>query len=267
MKKTPKTNVIITGGAGLIGSVLIDKLSSTYEISSLDVKPADGVQSFIGDLSDADSILPAFKDQDVIVHLAADPRAYSEWDSNLANNFIGTYNVFEAARQCGVRKVIFASSNHVCGGYYLDEPWKHIRDGNFGALTKGEYPLIDESHRVRPDGYYGTAKAFGEALGSYYADYHNIHSIHLRIGWVISDDDPSFSPYALSLWLSHRDCAQIVRLSIEAANSLRYAIFYATSDNKWKIFDITNAKNTLGYTPEDGAAEDLRLRPPSPRDR
>ncbi len=259
--------VLITGGAGLIGSVLIKRLGGLYTLSSLDLKEVDGVRSFIGDLSDIDSIMPAFNEQDVVVHLAADRRMYSDWESNLKNNFQGTYNVFEAARRCGVGRVVFASSNHATGGFYLDEPWKAIRDGDFGSLKEGGYQLIDESCRIRPDGYYGTAKAFGEALGSYYSDYHDVSSIHLRIGWVISDDDPTFNPYALSLWLSHRDCAQIVQRSIDAPPSVNYDIFYATSDNKWKIFDISRSKEILDYRPKDQALDKWTPREPRELDR
>ena len=261
-----KKKVLITGGAGLIGSILIDRLGDRYDMSSFDLMEAKHARSFVGDLSDLNSVSNAFKGQDTVVHLAADRRAGSPWESNLPNNFVGTYNVFEAAKQNGVKRVIFASSNHATGGFYLDEPWKHICDGNFSKLKQGQYPLVDESYRIRPDGYYGVAKAYGEALGSYYYDYHGVGSLHLRIGWVLSEDDPTFSPFALSLWLSHRDTAQIVQRCIDAPASLTYGIFYATSDNMWKIFDITRAKKILGYQPEDAAGEEFTPGPPPKRD-
>ncbi len=262
-----KRKVLITGGAGLIGGILIDRLGSRYELSSLDLKPVDGVKSTVGSLDDLDSIQPAFAGIDTVVHLAADRAAYAEWDSVLSNNLVGTYNVFEASRREGVKRVIFASSNHATGGNYLVEPWKHIAEGNFNELVEGSYPLVDEDAMIRPDGFYGVSKAFGEAIGSYYNDYHGVSSIHLRIGWVISTDEPTFSPFALSLWLSHRDTAQIVRLSIDASESLKYGIYYATSDNKWKIFDISRAKAELGYAPEDGAGGEFTEEPPPLRDR
>ena len=143
----------------------------------------------------------------------------------LPNNLVGTYNVFEASRREGVKRVIFASSNHATGGNYLDEPWSLVGTGQFDKLEAGKYPLVDEDTMIRPDGFYGVSKAFGEAIGIYYNDYHDVGSIHLRIGWVISTDDPTFSPFALSLWLSHRDVAQIVQLSIDAPDALRYGIY------------------------------------------
>ncbi len=77
---------------------------------------------------------------------------------------------------------------------------------------------------------------------------------------MLETDDPTFSPYALSLWLSHRDTAQIIDLCISAPDSHKYDIFNATSDNMWKIFDIQHAKDALGYKPEDAAGEEFELR-------
>ncbi len=267
IEASSRKRVLITGGAGLIGSVLIERLGSRYELSSLDLKPVDGIASTVASLADLDAIQPAFEGIDAVVHLAADRAAYAEWDSVLPNNLVGTYNVFEASRREEVKRVIFASSNHATGGFYLDAPWKHIADGNFDQLKEGGYPLVDEAAMIRPDGFYGVSKAFGEAIGSYYNDYHGLASIQLRIGWVISNDDPTFSPFALSLWLSHRDAAQITRRCIDAPESLRYGIYYATSDNKWKIFDISRAKSELGYSPQDGAGSEFTLGPPPARDR
>ncbi len=261
-----KKKVVITGGAGLIGSILIDRLSDRYDFTSLDIKESNQARSVVANLSEIGPVEEAFAGHDAVVHLAADRNSGAEWDSALKNNFIATYNVFEAAKRTGVKRVVFASSQHATGGFYLDEPWKHICDGEFDKLTHGEYPLLDETCQIRPDGYYGTSKAYGEALGSYYKDYHGLKSIHLRIGWVLSENDPTFSPFALSLWLSHRDIAQIVDRSLAAPDSLEYGVYYATSDNMWKIWDISRAKSELGYAPEDSSGQDFVPGPPPLRD-
>ena len=114
----------------------------------------------------------------------------------------------------------------------------------------------------RLNGYYGTAKAFGEALGSYYWDDHYLSSLHLHIGWVLVTDDPMCSALALTLWLSHRDVAQVVRRCLEAPASLGYDVFYATSVNPWEIWSIARAQQRLGYRPEDRAGDTLT---PGPR--
>jgi len=250
---TDRKKVLITGGAGLIGSILIKNLSERYDFTSFDRKKVEGIRSIVGDLCDLDDVKAAVAGHDAVVHLAADTRVAADWESTLKNNFVSTTNVFEAAKCADVKRVVFASSQHATGGFYLDEPWKHIVDGEFHRLTLGAYQLLDETCPIRPDGYYGASKAYGEALGSYYRDYHGLSSIHLRIGWVMAHNDPTFSAFALSLWLSHRDIAQLVQLSLDTSRS--YGVYYATSDNMWKIWDISRAKQELGYQPQDGAGE------------
>ena len=74
----------------------------------------------------------------------------------------------------------------------------------------------------------------------------------------MAHDDPTFSPFALSLWLSHRDIAQLVQLSLDTSRS--YGVYYATSDNMWKIWDISRARQELGYQPQDLAGEDFQAK-------
>ena len=217
-------------------------------------------------LSDIEKIQPAFENIDTVIHLAADRSSDAPWESVLTNNLIGTYNVFEAAKRSNCQRVIFASSNHATGGFYTSTPWKYIVEGNYDELKKNQYDLIDENSRIRPDGYYGVAKAYGESIGSYYSDYYQLSCINLRIGWVISNDDPTFSPFALSLWLSHSDTVQIFDLCINASNKIKYDTFYATSDNTWKIFNIEKAKQKLGYKPFNGAGSNFKLSTPPLRD-
>ena len=255
---TDKRKILITGGAGLIGSLLIENLGDKYEFSSLDLKPNENVRSTVASVDDFDAIAPAFKGMDTVIHLAANPSPNGSWESNLKNNFIATYNVFELAKRNGVKRVIFASSNHAEGGNYLVPPWKHVNEGDYHLLKQDGYELVTEKNQIRPDGYYGVAKAYGEALGSYYNDYHGVNSFHLRIGWVIRDNDPTVNPHGLTLWLSHRDLVQIMDLCISAPDSYKYDIFNATSDNTWKIFDISQAKEALGYKPQDRAGYEYR---------
>ena len=253
MTSRVRPKVLVTGGAGLIGSLLINNLSESYEFSSFDRKEAEGVRSFVGDLQDFDAVAAATEGHDAVVHLAADTRVAADWDSALKNNFISTYNVFEAAKRAGAKRVVFASSQHATGGFYLDAPWKHIVDGNFDKLTHGEYELVNETCPIRPDGYYGASKAYGEALGSYYYDYQQLSSIHVRIGWCMASDDPTSSAFGLSIWLSHRDAVHFFDCCLKT--DVGYGVYFATSDNRWKIFDISKARAELGYVPRDGAGE------------
>ena len=257
--------ILITGGAGLVGSILIEELKNNFEIRILDQKTVKGIDSREGDISNLESILPAFENIDTVVHLAGDRRVYGDWNSILNNNITGIYNIYEASRISGVKRVVFASSQHATGGFYDVEPWSFINNGEYEKLPNNYKPL-DETCRIRPDSYYGASKSFGESLGSYYSDFHNLSTIHIRIGWVISDDDPTFSPISLNLWLSHKDICQIVELSINADKNIKYDVFYATSDNHWKIWSIDKAKNILGYKPKDGAGLTYNLRDPNKAD-
>mgnify|MGYP001488789315 FL=1 len=252
-------NILITGGAGLVGSVLTNGLKDKFNIRILDIKNVEGVDSYVGDISELDSIMPAFKDVDTVVHLAGDRRVHGEWESILNNNIVGLYNIYEAARLSGVKRVIFASSQHATGGFYFVEPYSFINDGEYEKLPN-DYKPLDETCRIRPDSFYGASKSFGESISSYYSDFYNISTINIRIGWVISDDDPTFSPISLNLWLSHRDIVQIIDLSINAPEEIKYDTFYATSDNHWKIWSIEKAKKILGYKPFDGAGSEFQER-------
>ena len=249
-------NILITGGAGLVGSVLTKGLKDKFNISILDIKKVDGVDSHTGDISNIESIMPAFKGIDTVVHLAGDRRVHGDWDSILNNNIIGLYNIYEAARLSGVKRVVFASSQHATGGFYDVEPYSFIEKGEYEKLPK-DYKPLDETCRIRPDSFYGASKSFGESMSSYYSDFHDISTINIRIGWVISDDDPNFSGISLTLWLSHRDIVQIIDLSINAPKEIKYDTFYATSDNYWKIWSIEKAKKILGYKPFDGAGSEF----------
>ena len=258
-----KKRVLVTGMAGQIGGIIRRQLGDRYLLSGLDRVPVDDVPTTVADISDYDAIRPAFDGVDVAVHLGADPSPRGSWESILDNNIVGTRNVFEAARDAGVKRVVFASSNHVVGYYPLkQDPYKAVYDGRLGEVRRPFPPLTTEL--IRPDSYYGVSKAFGEALGSYYHDAHGLSVICLRIGWVMTPDDPTFSPPALSLWLSHRDAAQLIKRSIDAPSSVGFTIVNGESDNALSIWDIESTRAVLGYRPLDGAGEDWTAREGSP---
>ena len=90
---------------------------------------------FQSDLSNIDELVKAFQGMDTIIHLAGDPNADATWESLRKNNIEGTYNVFEAAKQSGVRRIIYASSIHVSFGYYFNiEPYKSISEGRYDRV-------------------------------------------------------------------------------------------------------------------------------------
>ena len=230
-----KKRVLITGAAGRIGSSLADLLKDRYDLRvhyhyTIPERPPV-TDKVIADISVYDQIAPALEGMDAVVHMAGDPSTRGSWESVRARNIDGTYNVFEAARQAGVRKIIFASTNHVMGMYDRDQQWP-----------------IYASQPVRPDSLYGVSKAFGEALGRHYHDRFGLSVICLRIGWFLPEPKDEISRW---MWLSPRDCAQITWRAIES--DLGFGVFYAISGNGRRHWDITETMNKLGYIPEDDA--------------
>jgi NAD+ dependent glucose-6-phosphate dehydrogenase len=229
--------VLITGAAGRIGSSLVEHLKDRYRLRvhyhrTIPEQPpvADQV---IADVSVYEQIAPALEGMDAVVHMAGDPSTRASWENVRARNIDGTYNILEAARRAGCKKVVLASTNHVMGMYDRDQQW----------------PVY--SHQpVRPDSLYGVSKAFGEALGRHYHDQFGLSVICLRIGWFLPRPRDEISRW---MWLSPRDCAQVTWRAIES--DLGFGVFYAISQNGGRHWDITDTMEQLGYRPEDDAED------------
>ncbi len=233
--------ILITGCNGLIGKILMNGLKE-HELYGIDIRGGDDERCYKADISNFDElrgVIEKLNDIDTIIHLAADKRLDAPWESVLRNNIIGTRNVYEIARIYKIQKVIFASSNHVTGGY-------EKIDGIYDGMMK-----IMPSLHIRPDSYYATSKAFGEALARQFYEMYGIKSICLRLGSVLEDDKPR-GKRLLSTWLSHRDLIQLFRKSIAA--NVDYGIYYGVSNNSHRFWDLSNAKKDLDYMPIDDAS-------------
>lgn len=230
-----RQRVLITGAGGRIGGSLAELLRDQYDLRLLyhqRIPETPPVEDWLKmDLSNIDRLEEALQGVDAIVHMAADPSPYAAWESVLENNIIGTYNLFEAARRAGVKRIVFASTNHVMGMYDRD----------------GQWPIFADQP-ARPDSLYGVSKAFGESLGRFWHDQHGVSVICLRIGWMLPEPKDEISRW---MWLSPRDCAQIVSRAIET--EIGFDVFYAISANSGRRWDITKAIERLGYRPEDDA--------------
>ena len=179
---------------------------------------------------------------DCIIHLAADSRIDADWKSVLKNNIIETKNVYECARIYGVKKVVFASSNHVTGGY----------ENVFPKLYKLKIPpQIKVTDPIRPDSDYATSKVFGEAIARQYFELYGIHSICLRIGTVMEDNNPTKNERTMRTWSSHDDLIQLITKSILSEQP--FGIYYGVSNNKGRFWDISNAETEIGYHSKDNA--------------
>jgi uronate dehydrogenase len=219
--------LLLTGAAGSIGSALLDRLPGYgWELRAFDRQPvADGVVGDITSPADLDSALDGVG---AIVHLAGQANE-APWPVIRDANIEGTFQLFEAARRAGVRRVVYASSNHAVGFTPV------------GTEQPADLP-------PRPDTLYGVSKVFGEALGRYYAERYRMQVACLRIGTF--RDRPSHAR-SLATWLSPDDAARLVNACLRAPE-LTYAIVWGISNNTRRMWSL-DAGRALGYHPQDDA--------------
>jgi uronate dehydrogenase len=221
--------ILITGAAGDVGTHLRRELADKYRIRASDLRPLKKVarESVMrADIAKFADALRITKGVDAIVHLGG----YSvegPWEGILSANVVGCYNVFEAARRNGVRRILFPTSNHATGFYPRSQ-------------------TIDHRVYIKPDSRYGVSKVFGEALGSLYADKYGMQVFCMRIGNV---NPAPIDKRRLAIWFSPRDLAQLVTIGIEHPE-IRFEIVYGVSGNRRSWYDNSNAFR-LGYKPQD----------------
>lgn len=242
--------LLITGLSGLIGGALRRHVEGTYTLRALNRRPVPGVDCHLADLGDLAAIQPAFVGIDTVVHLAAAAGDNNTSADILRSNVTGAYNVFEAARQAGVARVIFASSGATVSGWERDPPLKHLVAGDYDKL--GDWTRLTHESPVRPAGLYGASKVWGEALARVYADAHGMSVICLRIGRVKAEDRPT-GPRDLSVWCSQRDVVRMIVACIEAPPTVRFDVFFVVSNNRWNYRDLEHARTVLGWAPLDSA--------------
>ncbi|MCB6184646.1 NAD(P)-dependent oxidoreductase [Leeia sp. TBRC 13508] len=225
--------VLITGAAGALGKVLRAGLADIAETLRLTDRmelgsAAANEELQVCDLADLESVLAATKDVEAIVHLGGVARE-NTFNNILNSNIVGSYNVYEAARKNGVKRIIFASSNHAIGFYDRTE-------------------TIDSNVMHRPDSLYGLSKAFGEDLARYYFDKFGIESVCIRIGSCFPEP---MDRRMLATWQSYDDFVQMVSKSLIAAR-VGFTVIYGMSDNCESFWDNTKA-SVIGYRPKDTA--------------
>ena len=248
-------NVLITGMSGLIGGVLRERLQGRFALRALNRRALPGVPCVTADVGDLEAIRPAFDGIDAVVHLAAFARPSESWETILNDNVVGTYNVFEAARRAGVRRIVYASSGMATAGWENVMPYRALVEGRYQAAPATWDRLTHES-AVWPRGLYGCSKVFGEALARHFTDTTEMSILCLRIGNVVAEDKPTL-PRQFSVYCSQADIAQMVERCLDAPADLKYDVFYVTSNNRWGYRDLEHGRSVLGFVPT-GAAEDHR---------
>ncbi len=225
--------ILMTGAGGNIGRSLRQQLRGCYGLLRLGdiceqaaAGPGEDVVHL--DVRDLDALERAMQGIDCVLHMAGLP-GQVPWSPLLAVNIEGAYNVFEAARRQGVRRVVYASSNHAVGFHRREK-------------------LLDASVAPRPDSHYGAAKVFGEALGRLYADKYGMSVACLRIGTFRTPDRPT-EARQLQSWISHGDMARLARCCIDHPH-FHFLIAYGVSANtrsRWRNAEV----DFLGYAPQD----------------
>ena len=235
-----KRKVLITGAAGRIGTAFRREHGDRYAFRLVDRRPVEAPgehECWVADLVDLNEARRACEGIDTVLHLAADPNSRATfYDTLLPLNVLMAYNLFHAAADQGCRRLVFASSIHAVSAYPLDVQ-------------------IHPLDPILPADLYGVTKCFGEALCAYYAAREGLSCIAVRIGAVgiPARVENSDDPRILALWISERDLSQLLHKCIEAPDSVRHLIVQGVSDNQFKRMDISNAREILGYEPQDNA--------------
>lgn len=227
--------LVLTGAAGRLGSYLREPLSKICdELVSTDIVEDigtlyDGETYAQGDLASLDDMMRVLKGADMVVHMGA----YADegpFEKLLGPNFVGAYNIWEAAYQNGLRRVVYASSIHAVGMHPKTD-------------------FIDTEVRHRPDTFYGLAKCFAEDLGSMYWDKRGLESVHMRILSCAQVTNAR----ALGSWLSYDDLIQLTMRCIETPVT-GFSVVYGVSNNDRVPVDNSKA-SFLGYRPTDNAEQ------------
>lgn len=224
--------LLLTGAAGVLGQWLRPHLAKRPEgLRSSDLRgfgPAvPNEEIAVGNLSDAPFVDRLVAGTSAIVHLGAIATEDS-FEKILDANFRGTFNVYDAARRHGVKRVVFASSNHATG---------------FHPTTK----RLDATVALKPDTLYGVSKAYGENLGSFFADKFGLEVACMRIGSALPEPRDA---RGLSTWLSYPDLLRLIEACL-VVPKLHFTVVYGASNNRRSWWD--NSKSGIDYRPQDDA--------------
>lgn len=245
------SRVVVTGAAGLIGSVVAADLSADHDVVALDRRWRAGNVRRV-DTRKRRRAERAFAGADAVVDLASTPSVGAPWRVVLGNNLSAATTCFEIAAELGIRRVVYASSNHVTGGYEQDEPYASVLAGRYDGLDPADLRPISSADPIRPDSPYAVGKAAAELAGRLVAETHGVSVICLRLGHVMRANSPR-TPRDYSTFLSHRDLVHLVRCALTAPDDVRFAVVYGVSANTWRIWDLDEPRRLLHYEPVDDA--------------
>ncbi|MCB8882222.1 NAD(P)-dependent oxidoreductase [Acidisoma cellulosilytica] len=233
MAHNPQPIALLTGAAGQLGRVLAQRLSACgWQLRMTDIRPFPdalprGARFFEMSLEDKDAVIDAAAGCDLILHYGGISTEQS-FEEILGPNYRGTFHIYEAARRHRAR-VVFPSSVHVVGLYDRSE-------------------TLDQDCVLRPDGYYGLSKAYGEMLARVYWEKHAVESVVVRIGSTLPEPtDRRF----LSTWLSHDDFIALMQCCAQAEH-VGFTVIWGASDNS-RSFWRDDGRVRIGWRPKDSS--------------
>lgn len=248
--KTHST-LLMTGAAGGLGTAMRSPLKHNCDVLRLSDRAATrdalgsaqaGEEIVLADLAQAHEVEAAVQGCQAVVHFGG-ISVEGPFEPILQANILGLYNLYEAARKHGVRRIVFASSNHVTGFYRQSE-------------------TITTQHPPRPDSLYGVSKAFGEDLSRMYFDRYGIETACVRIG--SSFPEPK-DRRMLASWLSYDDLHRLI-VACLSTPVLGHSIVFGVSDNAVRWYDNSAARH-VGFVPQDSSdvfKEAVYARTPEP---
>lgn len=246
--------VLITGAAGNIGSKLRAHLEGRYILKLLDKQTSDS-HIVEADLSRWNSTwAQLFTDVETVVHLAANPNDLLPWDDLVSTNMDATINTYLAALRASVKRFVYASSNHVMGGY-KDLPEVKKLTTNLPPKPGTHYFLNGAMRDSTP---YAAMKLFGERIGECHALSSAMSVVSVRIGWVqpgrneAQDIPVQTDPWFKTMWLSNRDLCHLLERCILADLPFPSVIVNGMSANSPMVWDIEETERLIGYKAEDG---------------
>ena len=246
--------VLITGASGNLGGKLRKHLEGRYPLRLLDREPRGDRDIIAADLGRWEAgWVGQFAGVDTVFHLAADPTAHQTWPNLLGPNVDAVAHVYQAAVRAGVRRVVYASSNHVLGGY-KDDPEPARLTTDLAPRPGARYVAGGEA---RDSTAYAAAKLFGERLGKCYAEVYPLSVLAVRIGWVRPGDNrpqdvpPERGDWFRLMWLSNRDFCALMECCLLADDSLRFAVLNGMSANTGMRWDLGETTRLVGYRPQD----------------
>ena len=237
----PEKTILITGATGNIGRKLTAHFRAAgYPLRLLCLNPQRVQDVHTCDLSVYDEAwAQAFAGVDTVLHIAADPSPWADWDRIQKLNLDLLFNVMAAAHQEGVRRVVFASTNYVVAGYRFKR----------NRLTTETGP--------RPINPYGASKLVGERLGKMYAERYGLSFIAFRIGVCQRDNDNRHGPWipfghwGQQMWVSDRDLCGAFERAVEDER-VGFGVYNLVSNNPGMRWDLDALQRDLGFTPQDG---------------